>query len=130
MIDLEKFLLDILQDKIDDEIQLRTGRRNETLEKRIYINNNTGTDKYELYDQTFFKQDTSLIINWNESYTDTVAKAKDIFDIIKNLNKVIYDDNTLIVRCVMATDTPQDIKNNDKIYAQLINFQIQYVIRG
>ena len=129
MIDIKDFLVNILDEKIDADISLYTGRQDEKEEKSLLISNDTKQDGMKLYNQNYFKQNISVVIRWNGNYTETRHKALEIYNVIKSISKVLYDENTLIVRCLMTDDCPKDANGTDKIYAQKIDFQIQYVTK-
>lgn len=130
MIDIKKFILEILKNRLNDEIQFQTGKKNNDIEKSIFIENIASDYNNMYYSQTFFKQDLRMTINWSENYTETREQALNIYNIIKSIEKVLYDENTLIVRCKMLTDFPTDNNtSNNKIYSQNIDFQIQYAVR-
>lgn len=129
MIDIKFFLINILKEKIDADITLYTGRQDEKEEKSILISNDTKQEKMEMYNQTYFKQNISINILWNGNYTQTRNKALEIYNVIKSISKVLYDENTLIVRCKMSDDFPKDSNGTEKIYAQKIDFQIQYITK-
>lgn len=126
MIDIKNFILNILKDNIDPDIKYTTGKQNEDIEKSIFISNKDSDNKNKLYNPTFFTQELSLILNWNDNYTETREVALEIYEFIEDIENVLYDENTLIVRCVMHNDFPSDINSNKKIYSQKIDFQLQY----
>lgn len=128
MIDIKKFLTDILKDKIDEQISMSTGRQNEEIEKSIFIKNRTTNDRNTYYNQKYFKQNLSMTITWSDNYTETRENAIKVYDILCGINKVLYDENTLIIRCDMDNDYPVDVSSK-KIYSQQIDFTIHYCIK-
>ena len=129
MIDIKDFLINILDEKIDADITLHTGRQDDKEEKSLLISNDMKQDNMKLYNQNYFKQNVSVTVLWNGNYTETRHKSLEIYNVIKSISRVLYDENTLIVRCMMSDDFPKDAKGTDKIYAQKIDFQIQYVTK-
>jgi hypothetical protein len=126
MIDIKDFLVNILKDRIDSNISLHTGRQDE--EKSLLILNNNNQANFKLYNQNYFKQNIQIVINWNDNYTETRQKALEIYNVISNIDKVEYDEHTMIIDCSMFDDFPQDNTNNSKIYSQRFNFQIRYIV--
>jgi len=130
MIDIKKFMLDVLKERIDDDIKFQTGKRNEEMKKSIYIENIDSNYKNMYFSQNNFKQDLRMTINWSDDYTETRNKALEIYNIVKGINLVLYDENTLIIGCRMLTDFPADMLTDNVIYSQMIEFQIRYCTRG
>lgn len=128
MIDIKKFLVEILKDKIDKDIKMSTGRQNEEIPKSIFLKNRSSNDSNRFYSQNYFRQNLSLIINWSEDYTETRKQAMNIYNVLNELNNELYDENTLIVKCEMENDFPLDI-NSKQIYAQQIDFKLHYAIK-
>lgn len=126
MIDIKDFLVNILKDRIDPNISLHTGRQDE--EKSLLILNNNNQPNFKLYNQSYFKQNIQIVINWNDNYTETRQKALEIYNVISNIDKAEYDEHTMIINCLMVDDFPQDNTNNSKIYSQRFNFQIRYIV--
>lgn len=130
MIDIKKFMLEILKERLDDDIKFQTGRLNEQMKKSIFIENIESDYNNMYYQQKNFKQDLRMTINWSTDYTETRRKALDIYNIVRGISMILYDENTLIVKCKMLSDFPSDVLNDNEIYSQSIEFQIQYAIRG
>lgn len=128
MIDIKDFLINILKERIDTDITLHTGRQDDKEEKSLFISNSSNQDKTELYNQTYFKQNISMVINWNDNYTETRKKCLEIYKSLKSINKFIIDDNTIIINCEMKDNFPNDYQSKTKIYKQKIDFTIRYMI--
>lgn len=128
MIDIKDFLINILKDRIDTDITLHTGRQDDKEEKSLFISNSSNQDKTELYNQTYFKQNISMVINWNDNYTETRKKCLEIYEALKSINKFIVDDNTIIINCEMKDNFPNDYQSKTKVYKQKIDFTIRYMI--
>lgn len=127
MIDIKKFLVDILAEKIDPDIKLATGRQNEEIEKTVFIKNRESNDAYRYYKQDYFRQNCSIIVTWSENYTETREKAYEIFEALQEIKNIEYDEHTMIIKCEMESDFPDDVQSK-KIYSQQIDFKIHYVI--
>jgi hypothetical protein len=127
MIDIKKFLLDVLKNQIDADINLSTGRYDDAIEKSILIQNRQTRSKNTSFNQCNFSQNLTLIVNWNNNYTETRENVLKIYEVISNIKNIIYDENTLITKCVMESDFPEDKNNNKQIYTQQFNFKLDYV---
>lgn len=126
MLDIKDFLEDILKEKYGSDFKNYHTGKLETEEYSIFITNDVEQDDRKMYNAKFERQNISIIIHWNDSYTITRQKALEIYNYIKSLRNVVCDENIVIVHCIMDDDFPTDFKSKNTIYAQEISFQVLY----
>ena len=130
MIDIKDFLLNVLKENIDDSFtEYAFSDKNQKEEKSLYISNMVDQDNEKLFYPLYYKQNISIVVRWETNYTETRKKATEIYDYIKSISRVLLNEDTLIIRCVMLDKFPIDYRSKTKIYAQEIRFQVQYTTK-